>query len=84
MFEHVASFRSRLVAAFLATALFVVPAVAQTIIIEVDHCFWYCHGEGKKMYDYLSEHYRWMGEGDKNRAANIVFVDCMEENCGGM
>lgn len=84
MFEHVASLRSRLVVAFLATALFVVPAVTQTVIIEVDHCFWYCHGEGKKMYDYLSDEHDWMTEGDRKRAAHIVFAECMEENCGGM
>lgn len=26
----------------------------------------------------------WVTEGDGTRAVNIVFVSCMEANCGGM
>ena len=83
MFKRGASLRSRLVVAFLATALFVVPAVAQRIILEYNHCFLYCHKQGKNTYDELMA-LGWVTEGDSIRAANIAFVDCMEENCGGM
>lgn len=83
MFEYGASLRSRLVVAFLATVLFVVPAVAQTIIIGYNQCFLYCHKLAKEKYDELIGE-GWITEGDVLTAANIVFVDCMEENCGGM
>ena len=83
MFEHGASLRSRLVVAFLATALFVVPAVAQTIIIGYNQCWLSCHKQGKVLYDDLKR-IGGMTEGDMTRAANILFVNCMEENCGGM
>jgi len=83
MFEHAASFPSRLVVLFLATALFAVPAVAQTIVIGYNQCWLYCHKLAKETYDELIDE-DWITPGDVNRAANIVFVDCMEENCGGM
>ena len=75
MLKHGASLRSRLVVAFLATALFVVPAAAQTIIIGYDRCWLRCH----KLTKYRMEINDWTLE-----EAQDFFLDCMNGSCGGM
>lgn len=75
MFDHGASLRSRLGVAFLATALFVAPAVPQTVIVGVNVCWRNCHLSTKRLKDAND----WSLE-----QAQKHFVDCMNENCGGM
>ena len=75
MFKHVASLRSRLVVAFLATALFLVPVVAQEVTIEVNQCWLNCHK--------LTKAYKeWENASDAD--ARRHFVKCMNNYCGGM
>ena len=83
MFKHGSSFRTRLAVAFVATALFVVPAVAQEVTIEINACWLSCHQQGQNTYNEMMA-LGWVTEGDAIRAANIAFVGCMEANCGGM
>lgn len=77
MFKHGASLRSRLVVAFLATALFLVPAKAQevTVTVEISECWLHCHlwTKSAKMV------FRWTDE-----TAQYWFTKCMEQHCGGM
>ena len=67
--------RSRLVVAFVAVALFLAPARAQEVTIEVNSCWLYCHTWTKLMK--MAQ--RWTDE-----TAQAWFVLCMEEHCGGM
>ena len=73
MFEYGRLFRPRLSALFVAVTVFVSPVVAQ----QLDPCFLDCHKEGKRAYEAV------LGEtGDEawaNRAANVVFMKCMDD-----
>ena len=76
MFKFVPSLRSRLIATFVTTTVFVVPVVAQEVEVTIENgCWLFCSELANSLY----EDHGWSEE-----EAQAAWADCMNALCGGI